>query len=166
MIDPSIAARMKQLATLALGAGSALALMVSSGPALADERPIPGAGEWRMLEGDAACSARLEGSQVDTMLMANKDGELVLVAGRRDWKLPPTDQAGTLQADDHPPRKIKGDGVANLILVLIKDKRLYGELRNARQITWSLPVGRFTANVTGLGVAFDASLACQRTTTH
>ena len=47
--------------------------------------------------------------------------------------------------------------------MLIADPATTNELRGARRIGWVLPIGRFSADVSGLGVAFDAIRACTRT---
>ena len=139
------------------------------GPARAQApgRPIPGAGAWRLIEppDPAGCSARLQagaGDNVDTMLLVNNAGKLVLVAGRRDWNLPPAGPKITIRVDDLPPRTVEASLAVNLVMLLVDDDAFYRQVRNAHRIAWSLPMGEFDANVGGLGPAFDAAVACRR----
>ena len=130
-------------------------------------RTIPGAGAWRLIEppDPAGCSARLQagaGSDVDTMLLVNNAGKLVLVAGRGDWNLGPGAPKVTIRIDDLPPRTVQASMAVNLVLVLADNDAFYRQLRHARSLAWTLPMGRFGADVTGLGAAFDAAVACKK----
>jgi hypothetical protein len=147
--------------------GSALAMLCAAG-ARADVappgQPIAHAGLWRLMgpADPAPCSARLEGSEIDTVLLINKNGDLVLMGGRGDWQLDASDATVTLQIDKLPPADVKAEFVTNLVLAPITDSGLLGRLRRAHQLGWTLPVGHFAADVTGLGAALDAAKACYR----
>jgi hypothetical protein len=147
---------------------SALAAMLCAVGAWADVappgQPIAHAGQWRLMgPGDPApCSARLLGTEIDTMLLINKDGDLVLVGGRGDWALAASEQTVTLQIDNGPPADVKAEFVTNLVLALVADTALLKQLRHAHQLGWTLPMGHFAAHVTGLGTALDAARACYR----
>jgi len=65
--------------------------------------------------------------------------------------------------DAGTPHQLQGSPVGNIIILLIADPATTNELRGARRIGWVLPIGRLSANVSGLGVAFDAIRACTRT---
>jgi hypothetical protein len=53
-------------------------------------KPVPGAGRWTIAEtlpgyAGRACQARMEGDQIDTILILNDANELVLIGGHSDW---------------------------------------------------------------------------------
>jgi hypothetical protein len=138
-----------------------------AGAMMADHAPppehtIPGAGDWRLADSSQpnGCSARLEGPEVDTMLIVNKDDKLILAAGRADWDSPATGEDITLKVDDGTPTTVHADALQSLVLVLVSDEPLMASLRKAHRLTWTLPNGHFEAIVTGLGAAFDAARAC------
>ncbi len=70
-----------------------------------------------------------------------------------------------MQVDNTAPHQLQGSPVGNIIILLIADPALTNELRGARRIDWVLPIGRLSADVSGLGVAFDAIRACGRAVT-
>ena len=127
------------------------------------QTPIPGAGAWMIASpGQAiACTARVNGPQIDTMLTANNDGKMVLVAGRSDWNNPGATATASLQIDGKKARKVSGSYVANLYLVLVTDDGLLKDLESASQLSWTFKIGKFQADVTGLGAAFEAVRACK-----
>ena len=129
-------------------------------------KPIAHAGQWRLMGASdpAPCSARLQGAEIDTVLLINKDGALVLMGGRGDWQLDASEQSITLQIDKLPPADVKAEFATNLVLAPITDGALLGRLRRAHQLNWTLPMGHFSADVTGLGAALDAAKACYRHT--
>jgi hypothetical protein len=146
-------------------AASAAALAFAAAPALAEERPIPGAGGWSFVDrlpgmDGPVCHARIDGSQVDTMLIVNNDGLPVLIAGRRDWSGMSGEADAALAVDGGAPARLHVFMVNNLVVALIEDDALRQRLRAARTLDWTLPFGRFHAEVTGLGLALDAVAAC------
>jgi hypothetical protein len=147
----------------ALIATSALAF--AAAPAAAEERPIPGAGGWQFIDRlpgmDApACGARIDGAQVDTILIVNNVGVPILIAGRSDWSGLSGEADVTLAVDGGAPARLNVFMVNNLVLALVADDALRQRLRAAHVIDWTLSFGRFHAEVTGLGVALDAVAAC------
>jgi hypothetical protein len=149
----------------ALAAGLALlgtpALVLAQQPP--PERPIPNDGGWRLSRvAGSGCFARLPGPQIDTLLAANKDGKMVVGAGRGDWNLPNAQENVTLQIDGGATYPIKASPVGNVIFGVVPDAAMETALRNARQLTWTMPAGRFTADVVGLGTAYDVIKACLR----
>jgi hypothetical protein len=131
--------------------------------ALANPPPlIAGAGQWRLTQfPQGGCGARLTGAAIDTLLLANNQGRIVLAAGRPDWDSLGRQETVTLQVDSGPERVLQGNALENLILVLISDDKLAAELRRAKHLHWTLPQGHFTADVDGLGAAFDAVVRCK-----
>jgi hypothetical protein len=127
-------------------------------------QPIARAGQWRLMgpADPAPCSARLEGTEIDTVLLINKGGDLVLVGGRGDWELTPSDATITLQIDNLPPADLKAEIAINLVLAPVTGGALLKQLRHAHQLGWTLPMGHFASDVTGLGTALDAAKACYR----
>jgi hypothetical protein len=145
-----------------------LGLLALAAPGLAcsqgAEQPIPGAGAWMMSSvPQSGCFARLQGDQVDTLLAVNRDGKMVVGAGRPEWKLPSGEERLALQIDGAPPVQLKGSPVGNIVIALVSDDGLADRLRRAQRLGWGLPNGSFSASVTGLGAAFDAIRACSST---
>lgn len=105
------------------------------------------------------CRAVRLGATVDTQLLRSRDGHLVLSAGHGDWE----HSGGALQAsfsfDDGGPMTVTGYPVGPIFLVSVTDDQLV-QLRNAHLLHWHLPWGDFTADVQGLGAAFDAIGVC------
>jgi hypothetical protein len=148
-----------------IAAAVCLLLLASAGVALAQtpgpETPIPGAGGWKLTAvPQAGCFARVQGAEVDTMLTVNRNGQMALGAGRPDWNIPSGDATVSLQIDSAKPVQLDASPVGNFFLVLITDNRTANALRKAHSLTWALPSGRYTADVTGLGAAFSAVRAC------
>ncbi|HEY3889465.1 MAG TPA: hypothetical protein VGL73_12885 [Caulobacteraceae bacterium] len=142
-----------------------LGLLLLAAPGLArsqgSEQPIPGAGGWKLTHvAGSGCFARLQGEQVDTLLAINRDGKMVVGAGRPDWKLPNGQEAVTLQIDGGEPYPMQASPVVNVIFGVVPDNAMTVALRKAQRLSWTLPSGRFDANVAGLGAAFDAIRAC------
>jgi hypothetical protein len=127
------------------------------------QTPVPNGGAWMIASPGQAieCTARVNGPQIDTMLTANNAGKMVLVAGRADWNNPGATAPASLQIDAKKPRKVSGNYVANLYLVLVADDGLLKDLESAHQLTWTFKIGKFQADVTGLGTAFEAVRACK-----
>jgi hypothetical protein len=147
------------IASLALLAAPALAIAQQPGP----EQPIPNDGGWRLSHvAGSGCFARLPGAQVDTLLAVNKDGKMVVGAGRPDWRLPNGQEDVTLQIDGGGVYPIKASPVGNVVFGVVPDQAMESLLRKAQQLTWTMPAGRFTANVAGLGTAYDVIKACLR----
>ncbi|HEY3889327.1 MAG TPA: hypothetical protein VGL73_12185 [Caulobacteraceae bacterium] len=147
------------LAGLVLLGAPALAAVPQPGP----EQPIPNDGDWRLSRvAGSGCYARLPGPQVDTLLAVNKDGKMVVGAGRSDWKLPNVLEDVTLQVDGGNVYPIKASPVVNVIFGVVPDTVMEDVLRKARQLTWTTPSGRFIADVAGLGIAYDVIRACLR----
>lgn len=115
--------------------------------------PAAAAGHWAHLEnvfGGTACAARLTGSQVDTMLMLNQNGQLILVAGHADWSASGPEKV-SLRIDDFELDHLQANAFNNLVLLLISDKAVLKRLMAARDLYWTLPSGRYHAAVLGLG---------------
>jgi hypothetical protein len=127
--------------------------------------PIPGGGDWRLvthLPGAPVnfCSARINGAEVDTMLMINNRGSMILIAGKPEWAAWGGEADITLAVDGAPPVALKANALGNLVLAEISDPALRHRIEAARTLDWRLPNGRFHAEVTGLGVALTALAAC------
>lgn len=129
------------------------------------EKPVPGGGKWVLTETLAglrgrACSARVTGDQIDTILLLNQRGDLVLMGGHGDWATWGGEVPLELSIDGSEPTRLKASTVNNLILVSVTDPALLQRLRAARTLDWSIPTGRVRGDVTGLGVALDALKQC------
>jgi hypothetical protein len=122
---------------------------------------IDGAGDWKLVDtAQTGCSLRRNGEQVDTMLVHNREGKFVLIAGRADWANPTGEAKVTLQLDDAPPQELEASVFDNLVLAPIKDPAMSDRLVHAMRLRWHLPWGDFAADIGGLGAALEALRAC------
>ncbi|HKD22710.1 MAG TPA: hypothetical protein VKB71_11895 [Rhizomicrobium sp.] len=124
---------------------------------------IAGAGEWKLVDdlpGVDHCSLRRNGEQVDTMLMRNKDGRLVLFAGRADWAFPTIREKVSVQFDDLPAREMDASVFDNLIIVLLDDPSMEQTLLHAKHLHWQTPQGDLRADLDGVSQALDELHAC------
>ena len=124
---------------------------------------IDSAGEWKIIDdlpGSDRCTVRKNGDQVDTILARNKDGALLLIAGRADWAFPAASEKVSLQFDDQPVQEMDASVFNNLIIVLLKDASAEQMLLHSTHLRWRSPQGEFVADLNGVGHAIDALRAC------
>lgn len=149
--------------TRALAAGVlalALAGLPQAASAQGPSHLIPGAGDWTLTTvTNGGCFARLAGNQVDSMLMVNRDAKPVLAVGRPDWNFSAGDVSAQLRINGGAPHALTASPVGNIVLVVIDDD-LKSAVLNATSLTWTLPNGRFSASVLGIGKAFKAVVPC------
>lgn len=140
-------------------------LFVLSTPARADDPP-PG-WEFRgahMDESPAAgqrpCRAYRHSDAVNTRLMRNREGKMVLIASWPTWNHSQYPLSATLSVDGASPVDVTGYGVGPLFMVLIESEALHSRLISAHRLDWHLPWGDFAADVEGIGQAFDMLDVC------
>ena len=129
-------------------------------------KSIPGAGHWTISEkfpgvSAKACSARAAGDQIDTILMINDVGELLLIGGHPDWATFGGDVPLKLSIDGGEPVALTASTIENLIMVRVTDPALLQRLRSAKTLDWTIPTGHVRGEVAGLGVALDAVARCR-----
>jgi hypothetical protein len=120
---------------------------------------------WKLVDpasGTNQCSIRLNGAEIDTMLMRNNDGKLIVMAGRGEWAFPPGNTSITLQIDDGQPKAVDAFVLQNVVLVLLKDDSGQAQLSHATDLRWHFSWGDFHATFSGLDVALEALDACNR----
>lgn len=134
--------------------------------AVSPAQAAPPAG-WALIEDDKgrACTASRQPQAapdnrfVNTHAMRNGRNHMLLVAARGDW-----DGSGSrmvsLAIDSDAPVSLEADAFGPLVVAEITDAAVERKLRDARILTWILPTGRYTADVTGLGAAYDLTAAC------
>lgn len=121
------------------------------------------ANQWMHLEnviGSGSCAARLTGSEVDTMLVVNGSGQLILVAGRADWQGSGPEEAA-LRIDDFQIEHLQASAFNNLVLLEIGNEGILKRLQAAKDLYWTLPSGKYHAAVAGLGDALDWVRRCE-----
>jgi hypothetical protein len=130
----------------------AAALMMAA-PAVAQP------GDWQISRQAGGCSVGKAGAEVNTRLLRNQSGKMILIAARPDWT---GDEPADIQLaiDGGAALTLQAQKLGPLALVLIEDAALETELRAARTLTWTTPWGVFNAQVEGLGEAFDALSRC------
>jgi hypothetical protein len=124
----------------------------------------PPADKWSYIEnvpGGTACAARLSGDEIDTMLMLNQKGQLILVAGRAEWHASGPEEIG-LRIDDYELEHLQASAFNNLVLLLISDTAVLKRLMAARDLYWTLPSGRYHATVSGLDNALEWIHQCEQ----
>jgi CHASE2 domain-containing sensor protein len=139
-----------------LMAASMPAAFAAPEPAKWEFKPsVPGGPLCRAVKLDADVSA-----YVDTMLLRNRAGDMVLMAGHSTWRLTDGQATVTLSADGASPVELQGYIVDRIVLVLISDRALLQKVKDAKKLDWRFPWGDFSADVAGLGAAFDAIPIC------
>jgi hypothetical protein len=146
-----------------LGIICASAMLLVTGTAAA----APPAG-WALIEDKAAgkpCTAAHQPQAApgnhfaNTRLLRNNRNHMILIAARGDWDVSGS-RTISLAIDQGEPVSLEAQGVGPLILTEIADAALERKLRDASTLTWILPTDRYTADVTGLGAAFDLVASC------
>jgi hypothetical protein len=132
--------------------------------ALMSEPPVPiaGAGDWKLvarLPGTNNCSVRVNGPEVNTSMMLNGDGELILIAGRPDWAFSGQGVKASLAIDGGPPTEEAGYVLTTIAMFKVTGAQIR-QLMAATDVDWKLPWGVYHAKVNGLGVAYSALKAC------
>jgi hypothetical protein len=118
---------------------------------------------WRLWDNTGnACTARLDGDEIDTMVSINNEGQVLLIAGRRDWNQWGGDIKLTLQFDSGPSRSFTAWVWNNLVLLLLVDDADVAALRKASTLKWGLPKGEYSAKVHDVGTALDSVVACTK----
>lgn len=149
--------------TLALMIAGALMAAPASGQAAGQQ-----VGEWTLgMPTDPpgkTCGAAKLGEQVNTRLMRNKAGRMLLIAARSDWK---NDQPFTakLSVNGAAPVDVEAMTLGPMVLVLVEDAALEAQLMAARTLDWTMPWpgpqgSTFHADVAGLGAAYDKLDIC------
>jgi hypothetical protein len=92
--------------------------------------------------------------------MVNRDNKLVLAAGNPTWERKDAGAVDTVLAVDggkseHLPAYLTGGMYFTLF-----DDALTSQLRNAKKLVWTLPVGSYAADISSLGNAMDAVRLC------
>jgi hypothetical protein len=106
------------------------------------------------------CVARRSGAEIDTMLIVNHDGIVILIGGRPSWNIPTGPRQVTLDFDGHHWNEIAATSFTSLLLVQIKDQAMLAQLQSAKTITWTLPNGTFHADVTGINLVVTRIMNC------
>jgi hypothetical protein len=129
-------------------------------------KPIAGAGGWTLFDrtpDGPPCVARLAGGQIDTELMPDeRPGVFVLGARRPGWASWGHAIRIGLSIDGAKPSRMTAWSLLNGVLLRMAGPARPERLRGASTLDWTLPTGRFHADVTGIGAAFDAVKACRQ----
>ena len=142
---------------LATAPGAALAQL----PGAVTTRPIPDDGAWTIATvANGGCFARNPGAQVDTIVMVNAQSKLVVSGGHRDWDLGETAIQVALQVDGGVKHPMTVHPIGPIFLVVIDDPAIASQVEGAHTLTWTLPNGVVTGEVTGLDKAFQVATAC------
>lgn len=147
-----------------LRSGSVSLLILTSASCLIVAAAEPSSRQWMHIEnvpGGTACAARLDGSEIDTMLMLNQSGRLILVAGNAGWNASGAQEIA-LRIDGWNVDHLTASAFNNLVMLPITDEAVLKHLKAAKDLYWYLPFGDYHATVTGLGEAFDWVYVCEQ----
>ncbi len=117
---------------------------------------------WILSDFGNECSARLQGSDVNTWVAINERDEVIVTAARADWDAFEKEIEVTLQIDGGRPRRHTGVAFNNLVLVVLRDAKDVAALRKASTLWWRMPTGNYAAKVHDVGAALDAATTCTR----
>lgn len=137
----------------------AFALLLAFGPAAA--QTVEG-WEMRTPEGASSpCRAVKPQSSFNIQLMRSFGDQIVISVGGADLSQTPGSRiAVALSVDGAASVSLEGVVFGPVTFFRITDEMLAQALRNARTTTWRFPWGEASADVTGLGSAFDAITVC------
>lgn len=130
-------------------------------PAVA-QAAAPGWEVGPLPEAPGSCRARLEGPQVNLILMINKDDKLVLMAASPAWRHDKADFDSLLAVNGATPVHVSGTSLGPLFLALVSDD-LYPKVHDAKTLDWALPDGQFHIAAPGIGSAIDTLRTCTKT---
>lgn len=119
--------------------------------------------KWVHIEtipGGTACAVRRHGSDVDTMMMLNRSGQLVLIAGRSGWQGAGPETIA-IRVDRGPIDRLKADAFNNLVMVRIGSRAILKRLERAKNLLWYMPTGEYHAEVAGLDGALNWLYRCE-----
>ena len=119
--------------------------------------------KWVHIEtipGGTACAVRHRGSEVDTMMMLNRSGQLVLIAGRSGWHGAGSETIA-MRVDRGPIDRIKADAFNNLVMVRISSLATLKRLERAKNLLWYMPTGEYHTEVAGLDGALKWLYRCE-----
>lgn len=107
-----------------------------------------------------ACRARIKGPDLNSTILENNAGRPVLLLARSDWEAFGGRMEITLSVDGGPAQKMDGRPLGPIVAVGIVDPGMEESLGRARQIEWTLPIGRFRGDIAGFGEAWAALKTC------
>jgi Tfp pilus assembly protein PilZ len=123
--------------------------------------PVPDG--WRLLDDTGnACTARLDGNEIDTMVSINNSDQVLLIAGRKDWNTWGGNINLTLRFDSEPPRPYSAWVWNNLVMLLLTKDEDVATLRKAFTLKWVLPRGEYSTRINGIAMALDSVTACTK----
>jgi hypothetical protein len=101
------------------------------------------------------CAARRPGSEADTLIFHTSErGVLAVAIWRADWMKPDGPFMATVSIDNGPPRQVMAMGGFELAVWKVPyDDRAV--VRDAHTMTWKLPWGTYTTDITGLSDAAE-----------
>lgn len=131
-----------------------------------EPRPIPDAGAWVIsasMPPAEGCVVRRNNDEVNTSIVIDEKGQLLLTAGKPSWLAMPALVKIALQIDDGAPVDLQSGAFQNVFVTPLTDPLAVEKLSRAQTLTWYLPNGTYHAPVGGIGNAIDALRACNRT---
>lgn len=123
--------------------------------------------EFRTAEGGTApCRAVRQGPELTVQLLRNDEDQIIVAAGPvpPEMEIPGRARRVNLSVsvDGAAPAELEGFVIQTVVFIRITDPALEQALRNGRMSAWRFPWGAFSADITGLGEAFDPLISCTR----
>jgi hypothetical protein len=141
------------VALLASDAVCAMESVSASGWSLTDKLPI----------GDG-CAARRGGEEVDTLVVLNRAGQVILIAAKPEWRMSGEHEIN-VRIDDYVMEHVKVNAFVNLVLLMIKDDQVLSRLLVAKDLYWTMPKGVLHAQISGLGEVVEQLRVCEKAKT-
>lgn len=118
--------------------------------------------EMRTPDGAAApCRAVKPQGSFNVQLLRNYDDQIVVSVGGADMSQRPGARVGVaLSIDGGDPVPLEGTVIGPVTFFRVTDEMLAQSLRGAHTTVWRFPWGELSADVAGLGEAFDAITVC------
>lgn len=107
-----------------------------------------------------ACRARIKGPDLNTTILENNGGRPVLLLARSDWEAFGGRMEISMSVDGGPPQKMDGRPLGPVVAGGVVDAALEAGLGRARQLEWTLPIGRFKGDIAGFAEAWAALKTC------
>jgi hypothetical protein len=143
--------------------GGCAKLKTLAGMAPEPSKPLDDAPGWRVVKtlfGAAVCTARRSGPEGETIIYhPNTRGVLAVGIWRDDWMKPESHFVAAVRIDDGPVKQIPVVGGFETIMWLVshEDQAIF---KGAHRMTWELPWGTYTTDISGLTDAAETLGGC------
>lgn len=137
-------------------------LLAGAAPAQANG-PIAAAPEWTLVDDvPSGCWAERTSNGVRVRVLSNRTFHPVLTVSRNDWRTGDSVVDFNLTIDGGASKHLTGSGMMSMAMIGFAPTQDPLILK-ASSLTWHLPWGEFTTDVTGIATVFAAVTECEKT---